>query len=66
MTKFTTAAALIAALGIVMPIITQAAPTTTQHDQLVHKINNAYGTQFWVHTSPVNAAASDRQARAAA
>ncbi len=66
MTKFATAAALIAVLGIAMPIIAQATPTTAQHDQLVQKINNAYGTQFRVHTSSVNTAASDSQARAGA
>jgi hypothetical protein len=46
MTRLTTIAVLAATLGLAMPLIAQAAPSPTQHDQLVQKINNAYGTQF--------------------
>ncbi|OYV64208.1 MAG: hypothetical protein B7Z59_14050 [Acidiphilium sp. 37-67-22] len=46
MTKLTRTIALIAALGAIAPAAANAANFGNTHDQLVQKINNAYGTQF--------------------
>jgi len=59
-TKMTAIAVLAAALGLSMPLIAQAAPSPTQHDQLVQKINNAYGTQFSTSAPSVTATGPSR------
>jgi hypothetical protein len=48
------------ALGLAMPLVAQAAPSPTQHAQLVQKINNAYGTQFPTSAPSVTAHGSSR------
>ncbi len=56
MTKLTRTIALIAALGAIAPAAASAANIGSAHDQLVQKINNAYGTQFKTsHTAPAEA-----------
>jgi hypothetical protein len=60
MTKMTAIAVFSAILGLAMPLIAQAAPSPTQHDQLVQKINNAYGTQFPTSAPSATAPGSHR------
>ncbi|MBW4037233.1 MULTISPECIES: hypothetical protein [Acidiphilium] len=60
MNKMTTITVLAVALGLAMPLIAQAAPSPTHHDQLVQKINNAYGTQFATSAPSVTASGSNR------
>jgi hypothetical protein len=60
MNKMTTLAVLAVTLSLAMPLIAQAAPSSTQHDQLVQKINNAYGTQFATSAPSVTASGSNR------
>ncbi|OZB26676.1 MULTISPECIES: hypothetical protein [unclassified Acidiphilium] len=60
MTKMTAIAVFAATLGLSMPLIAQAAPSPTQHDQLVQKINNAYGTQFPTSAPSVTAPGPSR------
>ncbi|HQT83515.1 MAG: hypothetical protein B7Z58_02465 [Acidiphilium sp. 37-64-53] len=60
MTKMTFIAVVAATLSLATPLIAQAAPSPTQHDQLVQKINNAYGTQFATNAPSVTAPGSNR------
>ena len=61
MNKLTRAIALIAALGAFAPVAANAATFGNTHDQLVQKINNAYGTQFKTsHAAPATPAQAPR------
>lgn len=50
MKTFTRTVALVAALGVLAPMTASAAGFFNTHDELVQKINKAYGTQFKTHT----------------
>jgi hypothetical protein len=61
MNKLTRTIALIAALGAIAPVAANAATFGNTHDQLVQKINNAYGTQFKTgHAAPATPAQAPR------
>lgn len=56
MKTMTRTLALVAALGALAPMTANAASFFNSHDQLVQKINNAYGTQFKTNANAANVA----------
>lgn len=63
MKTMTRTIALLAALGALAPMTANAATFLNSHDQLVNKINNAYGTQFKTHAQQSDNTAGMQSAR---